>query len=72
MMMLHTKVASSDINKEKKYLEVCRTWPKVCRTFGIERAADFYLVFLLVSTKRVVQFRCGFRCLVAYSGWKKF
>jgi len=30
---------NSDRNKEKK---VCRTWPKVCRTFGIERAADFY------------------------------
>ena len=26
--------------------------------------------FLLVSSKRVVRFRSGFRCLVAYSGWE--
>ena len=27
--------------------------------------------FLLISPKRVVRFRCSFRCPVAYSGWKK-
>mgnify|MGYP003450112099 CR=1 FL=1 len=39
--------------------------------FRLFRFADVVGRFLLVSPERVIRFQCGFRRLVAYSGWKK-
>ena len=46
-------------------------WIRMCYVKFVDKRYRQGGRFLLVSPKRVVRFRCGFRCLVAYSGWKK-
>ena len=47
-------------------------WIRTCNAKCVDKRYRSGGRFLLVAPKRVVRFQFGFRCLVAYRGWKKF